>query len=414
MTETSSRKNHGRAHSTRAGGTSQRILGVDLARSLALIGMIAVHILPLRIAISDGTFEPTAAAAVFSGRASALFVLLAGVGLALLSGGQSGPAPGKVRSLRISVLVRAWLIALMGFGLGMLDTNVAVILVHYGLLFLAAIPFLTMRRRRLGWWAAGWLLLSPLLYYVAREWVEGTIDPYRLGASPVLGDFATPLAFVADLLLTGYYPLLVWFGFLLTGLFVGRMALAHPPVAFGLFVAGSLMAFGAKLASAWLLDQPGAIKALRTATELNANGLEVALVTGQRLDGAINTPWFLAISAPHSGAPLDILHVTGCALAVLGASQLLCLALTAVLGHLGEMILWPLTGAGAATLTVYAGHLVALDLFSDVSAQLPREVLFIIYVVATLLLGLLLKFINRRGPLEALVHSVARTLSGSK
>ncbi|PQZ92852.1 hypothetical protein CQ018_10240 [Arthrobacter sp. MYb227] len=414
MTETSSRKNPGGKRVSRAGGTSQRILGVDLARCVALIGMIAVHILPLRMALSNGTFEPTAAAAVFSGRASALFVLLAGVGLALLSGGPNGPAPSKLRSLRLNILIRAWLIALLGFGLGMLDTNVAVILVHYGLLFLAAIPFINMRRRALGWWAAGWLLLTPLLYYVARPWVENAIDPYRLGASPVLSDLATPLAFIADLLLTGYYPLLIWFGFLLTGLFVGRLALARPPVAFGLFISGSLIAVGSKLASAWLLDQPGALKVLRTATELHANGLEVALVTGQRLDGAINTPWFLAISAPHSGAPLDILHVTGCALAVLGAAQLLCLALTAVLGNVGEMILWPLTGAGAATLTVYAGHLVALDLFSDVSASLPRPVLFIIFVVATLLLGLLLKFINRRGPLEALVHSVARTLSGSK
>ncbi len=220
--------------------------------------------------------------------------------------------------------------------------------------------------------------------------------------------------FLADVLLTGYYPLLVWFGFLLTGLFVGRLALSRPPVALGLLVAGSAMAVGSKLASEWLLERPGALKALRSATELNANGLEVALATGQRLDGAMGTPWFLAISAPHSGAPLDVLHVTGCALAVLGAAQLLCMAFTALLGGVGEMLLWPLTGAGAATLTIYAGHLVALDLFSDVSAPLPRNVLFIIYVVAALLLGLLLKFIGRRGPLEALVHSVSTTLSRSQ
>lgn len=413
MTETSSRKNTAGTRANRAGGSSQRILGVDLARSLALIGMIAVHIVPLRIMASENNFAPSWAASLFSGRASALFVLLAGVGLALLSGGQNGPAPSKLRSIRLNVLVRAWLIALAGFALGMLETNVAVILVHYGLLFLAAIPFLNMRRRTLGFWAAGWLLLSPLLYYVARPWVEGALDPSRLGASPLFTDLGTPLVFVADLLLTGYYPLLVWFGFLLTGLFVGRLALAHPQVAFGLFLSGSILAVGSKLASTWLLDQSGAMKALRSATELNANGLDVALVTGQRLDGAISSPWFLAISAPHSGAPLDVLHVTGCALAVLGAAQLLCLAVTAVLGSLGEMILWPLTGAGAASLTIYAGHLIALDLFSDVSAALPRETLFIIYLVAMLLLGLLLKFINRRGPLEALVHSVSKTLSRS-
>lgn len=414
MTETSSQGAKAHKGGSRHGGGTRRILGVDLARGLALIGMIAVHILPLRVALAGDGFAPSWAATLFSGRASALFVVLAGVGLALLTGGTSGPAPGKLAALRRSVLIRALLIAMLGFGLGMLEANVAVILVHYGLLFLGALPFLNMKRRTLGWWAAGWLLLSPLVYYVALPWVQGLLDPYRLSSSPVFSDLGTPLVFVADLLVTGFYPLLVWFGFLLTGLFVGRLALARPPVAFGLLVVGSIMAVGSKLASAWLLDQPGAFKALRSATGLDANGLEVALATGQRLDGAIGTPWFLAISAPHSGAPLDVLHVTGSALAVLGAAQLLYMALTAVLGGLGEMLLWPLTGAGAATLTIYAGHLVALDLLSDVSAPLPREVLFIIYVVAALLLGLLLKFIGRRGPLEAVVHSVSTTLSRAK
>ena len=414
MTETSSRGAKAGSRNGRPTGGSARILGVDLARALALIGMIAVHILPLRVALAGDGFAPSWAATLFSGRASALFVLLAGVGLALLTGGASGPAPSKIGALRRNVLIRAWLIALLGLGLGALETNVAVILVHYGLLFVAAVPFLNMRRRTLAWWATGWLLLSPLLYYVLRPWVEGALDPFRLGNSPVFTDLATPLVFVADVFLTGYYPLLVWFGFLLTGLFVGRLALSRPPVALGLLVAGSAMAIGSKLASEWLLERPGAVAALRSATDLKDNGLEVALATGQRLDGAIDTPWFLAIAAPHSGAPLDVLHVTGSALAVLGAAQLLCMALTALLGGVGEMLLWPLTGAGAATLTIYAGHLVALDLFSDASAPLPRNVLFIIYVVAALLLGLLLKFIGRRGPLEAMVHSVATTLSRSK
>ena len=95
---------------------------------------------------------------------------------------------------------------------------------------------------------------------------------------------------------------------------------------------------------------------------------------------------------------------------LLGAAQLLCLAFSALLGQVGDMLLWPLTGAGAATLTLYALHLVTLDLFSEVSAPLPRNLLFIIYAVGCLLFGLVLKFLGRRGPLEALVHSVSRTL----
>ncbi|KAA0974417.1 DUF1624 domain-containing protein [Paeniglutamicibacter gangotriensis] len=397
-------------HGARSKG---RIAGVDAARGLALLGMVAVHIVPLAVISSSGAQVPSWAASLFAGRASALFVVLAGLGLALLSGGAARAAAGKLAGVRRAVAVRAILIFVIGLGLGMLDTNVAVILVHYGLLFLCAIPFLNMRARALGFWAAGWLLLSPLALYLLRPLLAGVLEPSRLGPSPLPEDLASPAVFLADLLVTGYYPLLVWFGFILAGLCVGRLGLSRPPVALAIGATGAVLALGSKAFSAWLLAQPGALASLAKATGLSGRELAVSQVTGQRLSGAMETPWFLGLSAPHTGAPLDVLHVTGCALAVLGAAQLLCLALSALLGQVGDMLLWPLTGAGAATLTLYAAHLVALDLFSEVSAPLPRNLLFIIYAVGCLLFGLVLKFLGRRGPLEALVHSVSRTLGRS-
>ncbi|WP_411733618.1 heparan-alpha-glucosaminide N-acetyltransferase domain-containing protein [Paeniglutamicibacter sp.] len=413
MTQFSSRGTRHRAPGTAAAGPRTRIAGVDAARGLALLGMVAVHIMPLRILDADGSPAATWAATLFSGRASALFVVLAGVGLALFSGGSGNIGAPKLAGVRRSVAVRALLVFVLGLGLGMLETNVAVILVHYAVLFLCAIPFLGMRARTLGFWAAGWLLLSPLALYLARPWAMELLDPHRLGASPLPEDLFTPAVFLADLLLTGYYPLLLWFGFILAGLCVGRLALARPPVALAIGVAGAALAVGAKALSAWLLAQPGAFASLTEAANLGSKDLSVALVTGQRLRDAADSVWFLAISAPHSGAPLDALHVVGCALAALGAAQLLCMALSALLGSVGEMLLWPLTGAGAATLTLYAAHLLALDLFSDFSAPLPRTGLYIIYAVGCLLAGLVFKFLGRRGPLEALVHAVSRTLGRS-
>ena len=307
--------------------------------------------------------------------------------------------------------MRALLVFALGLGLGMLDTNVAVILVHYGLLFLCAIPFLGMRARTLGFWAAGWLLLSPVALYLLHPVATGLLSPSRLGPSPLPGDLLAPGVFAVDVFITGYYPLVVWFGFILTGLCVGRLGLGRPPVALAIAAAGAALAVGAKSLSAWLLAAPGALAALGQAGDLDRKELTVSLVTGQRLGQAMDTPWFLAISAPHSGAPLDVLHVAGSALAVLGIAQLVCLALAALLGQLGAVLLWPLTGAGAATLTLYSAHLVALDVFSDVSAPLPRTSLFIIYAVGCLLAGLVFKFLGRRGPLEAVVHSVSRTLA---
>lgn len=414
MTQFSSRATSRRAPGSGGTGSRTRIAGVDAARGLALLGMVAVHIMPLRMLDADGSPAATWAAVFFSGRASALFVVLAGVGLALLSGGPGSIGAPRLAGIRRAVAVRALLVFAIGLGLGMLDTNVAVILVHYAVLFLCAIPFLGMRARTLGFWAAGWLTLAPFALHLARPWAAGLLEPHRLGASPLPEDLFTPAVFLADLLLTGYYPLLAWFGFILAGLCAGRLALERPPVALAVGAAGAALAVGAKALSAWLLDQPGALASLARAAGLGREELAVALVTGQRLGNASDSPWFLAVSAPHAGTPLDMLHVVGCALAVLGAAQLLCMALSALLGQVGEMLLWPLTGAGAATLTLYATHLVALDLFSDVSAPLPRTGLFIAYAVGCLLAGLLFKFLGRRGPLEALVHSVSNTLGRSK
>ena len=60
-----------------------RIVGIDIARCLALVGMIATHVLAARN--PDGSLG--FAEVVAGGRASALFAVLAGVSLALMSGG---------------------------------------------------------------------------------------------------------------------------------------------------------------------------------------------------------------------------------------------------------------------------------------------------------------------------------------
>jgi len=78
-------------------GKNPRIVGVDAARGLALIGMIAVHIFD--------TFGPNGAPTVATtlawGRSAATFALLAGVSLALITGGRQ-PVWGRTRTARRS------------------------------------------------------------------------------------------------------------------------------------------------------------------------------------------------------------------------------------------------------------------------------------------------------------------------
>src|SRR6478735_4393816 len=68
----------------KAGASGVRLAGIDAARGLALLGMMATHVLPTFE--SDAQLTPTWVGLVFSGRAAALFAVLAGIGLALSTG----------------------------------------------------------------------------------------------------------------------------------------------------------------------------------------------------------------------------------------------------------------------------------------------------------------------------------------
>ncbi|HEY0215473.1 MAG TPA: OpgC domain-containing protein, partial [Cellulomonas sp.] len=88
----------------------QRIVGVDMARGLAVIGMITAHVGPG----GPGDPWPASLAQVVDGRSAALFVLLSGLSVALISGGPE-PVVGTRRvQARTRLLVRAF--GVLGIG----------------------------------------------------------------------------------------------------------------------------------------------------------------------------------------------------------------------------------------------------------------------------------------------------------
>jgi uncharacterized membrane protein len=115
-----------------------RVIGVDVARGIALIGMMAVHV----FATFDRHGTPTLATALAAGRSATTFVLVAGVSLAFLSGGQR-VVDGRARTAAAAgIAVRALLIGAIGLLLGYAADaiEVEVILPYYAALFLLAIP----------------------------------------------------------------------------------------------------------------------------------------------------------------------------------------------------------------------------------------------------------------------------------
>ncbi len=116
-------------------------VGLDVARCLALLGMMATHVLASRTADGDlATLHWLA-----GGRASALFAVLAGVSMALVSGGRT-PVSGSARvRASVALAVRAALVGAIGLFLGALDTGIAVILTYYAVLFVLGLAFLGLR-----------------------------------------------------------------------------------------------------------------------------------------------------------------------------------------------------------------------------------------------------------------------------
>lgn len=74
--------------------TTRRIMGVDVARGFALVGMIAVHVLP---AVADVEGNPSLEWRLFAGHSAALFATLAGVSLAFMTGGATRGVAGTGR-----------------------------------------------------------------------------------------------------------------------------------------------------------------------------------------------------------------------------------------------------------------------------------------------------------------------------
>lgn len=366
-----------------------RLQGVDAARGVALLGMIAVHITPSIGA--DGSYSGVHLLA--SGRASALFAFLAGVGLALANGGSTAPRGPALRRAWAGTAVRAALLIIVGFVLGTLDSGVAVILVYYGALFLLAMPFLGLGARVLLPLAAVWAVATPLVSHALR--IDAPLGTY---GDPIVESLAEPGALLEQLTLTGYYPVLPWLAYLLAGLGVGRLALASRTVAARLLIGGAALAITSYLTS-WLILRGGVMERLVEA------GTGIHPTSRPFTDGVLNTSfygtspttswWWLTVVSPHTATPFDLLHTIGTSAAILGLMLLLARRLRAVLS--------PLAAIGSMTFTLYTLHVVLL------ATAVPRELEYAVLIHIAIVFAVAVpwrRFVGR-GPLEALAASTA-------
>jgi uncharacterized membrane protein YeiB len=367
-----------------------RIVAVDVTRGVALLGMLAANVWdPLN---SNGT--PSIAVMTVIGRSATLFAFVAGLTLALTTGGRHPVQGPKRKAASAGLAARALLIGSIGLALGNIDAssgNVDVILAYYGLFFLLAIPLIGLRPRTLACIAGALVVVAPLAQLVA----------FRMGMQPAFSNdptlsapFTNPVGLFLQLFLTGDYPAIVYLVYICAGLAIGRLDLSSTKVAVRLLVGGAALAAAAWYASWALLFPLGGIHHLQAAADAGTP----AQMTNQILwdPNQVGSWWWLALHAHHSGTPFDIMQTLGVAMAVFGA------VLLVTKFAIARRLLWPVAIAGSMTLTIYSAQALALNNLgllsdNDYVAYLEQVAVAIAFAV------LWHRFVMTQGPLERMV-----------
>jgi uncharacterized membrane protein len=341
----------------------QRVAGVDLARGLAVIGMVAAHLLWLE----DFDFADAGTwLAVVDGRSSIVFATLAGVSIGLVTGGPRPLAPDAMRIARRRLAVRAGMLWLLGIWLIATGVPVYVILPAYAVLFLLALPLVALGTRALLLIAGAIALVMPFVQVV----LDG-LPFWRTTAGSLL-----------SAALGWNYPFPVWLAFVLAGLAVARAGILRTRVQLWMVAAGSaltILGYGLDGASG-----PDAVPARPTFWE--------AVWTAE----------------PHSSGLLEVIGSGGFAIALIGLCVLACRTVL-------TWVVLPLRAVGAMPLTAYTAQILAwalvafavlgtttnLRAFRDLEPFVPMTVWLVLACTAwALLVG--------RGPLEWLVDRIAK------
>ncbi len=354
--------------------SASRIVGLDVARTLAICGMVFVHF-AMVLSHSDMT-GPWLARMTDSlaGRPAALFMVLAGIGVTLRLQGQArntGP-------IRKTLLKRG----LFLFAAGIVNLVVwpGDILRVYGIAYVAAAWLLLARSWQL--WSATLTVVLSFVILIFFVDFETNWDFSRFHYA----DLWTPSGALLNLFYNGFRSVLPWLALMFLGMLVGRQDLRATRVRRRMFVMGAALWLAAAASSVGLMNYFRAHPA----------GMDDETIVA--LFGTRSLP----------AMPLFLASSTGSALMVIMA----CVHLTENNARRGTW-LEAAAATGQMAFTWYIAHIVVvamLDIATDGRGTVPATVTLASLVGFCLMMLVLSCNYRRRfryGPLERALRSFA-------
>jgi uncharacterized protein len=340
--------------------SSRRLPGFDVARAVAVLGMVIVDVRH-EFLVYDGSSALLWLFDALEGKAAALFVLLAGVGLTL----RTRTHDDVLATDRRPLVERAFL--LIGLGVILAHLWKYDVLHFHGVYLLLAIPLVRARAATL-WALAVAAIWVALVLHRELDWTVQT------GTGSFVG-------VLRHLFFNGLYPVFPWIAFVFVGMAVGRLDLA-----------------GARTRRRTLAI---ALVILGLTSVLDAIGRHEQRTGALDLGGW--TSWLL--SWPRAPRPLFV--ASGCAFAI----AVVCASISLMEGRGERGWSTALVATGQLAFSIYVAHVVAIlvplthGLLQGLRIELALAYSLVVYVVAITFAT----WWRRRwelGPLEGLLRQV--------
>jgi uncharacterized membrane protein YeiB len=370
-----------------------RLVGVDLARALAVFGMYVVHIGP-PLSATDGVAGWIRYLA--DGHSSVLFATLAGFSLMLITGRREPKTGLAGRQAKARIAIRAVILLALGTALAMVYGGV-IILNFYGVFFLLALPLVRLRAKTLAITASVLALVTPQLAFALNSLLTESVRQSINAYDPLhrLSDVG-----VLDLLLTGFYPALTWMSFVIAGMALGRLDLSSGTVQRRLAALGAALtvtAYGMSL----LLVGKDALRSMAEDGSWSSGSGSMPLDGGSFPDMPASS---LLTAGPHSGTTFDIIGSVGVAI-------LMIVGTTVTMDRLPRLrrLAKPVIAVGTMSLTAYVGHFIAQSVLSVPGEAGTRSwAPLLIFVLGAIVFAAIWSRFFRRGPLEYLLNAATK------